>query len=145
MWKSTFFARFSLLDSRCMSDAITSTKLEQTGEIFWDNRCCLNACVSSFWARRMQVKWGVILFMCWLQNTDLIDFVWIQSHYIRLNGLVVNLFWNFLKHFLKGSTDYVIYRDYMVNRHFLFFSPLLLIYCTPVHRLDDMREVTRVT
>ena len=33
--KSTFFARFSLSGSRCMSDAITSTKLEQTGEFFW--------------------------------------------------------------------------------------------------------------
>ena len=31
--KSTFFARFSPSDSRCMSDAITSTKLEQTGDI----------------------------------------------------------------------------------------------------------------
>ena len=26
-----------------MSDAITSTKLEQTGKIFWDSRCCLSA------------------------------------------------------------------------------------------------------
>ena len=48
VWKSTFFARFSLSDSRCMSDAITSTKLEQTGEIFWDSRCCLSAWVSAF-------------------------------------------------------------------------------------------------
>ena len=64
--KSTFFARFSLSDSRCMSDAITSTKLEQTGERFWDSRGCLNAWVSAFWDRRMKVKWGVTLFMCWL-------------------------------------------------------------------------------
>ena len=28
-----FFARFSLSCSRCMSDAITGTKLEQTGKI----------------------------------------------------------------------------------------------------------------
>ena len=26
-----------------MSDAITITKLDQTGKIFWDNRCCLSA------------------------------------------------------------------------------------------------------
>ena len=26
-----------------MSDAITSTKLEQTAKIFWDSRCCLSA------------------------------------------------------------------------------------------------------
>ena len=46
--KSTFFARFSLSDSRCMSDALTNTNLEQTGEIFWDSRCCLSAWVSAF-------------------------------------------------------------------------------------------------
>ena len=57
---------FSLSGSRCMSDAITSTKLEQTGKIFWDSRCCLCAWVSAFWARRMKVKWGITLFMCWL-------------------------------------------------------------------------------
>ena len=34
MRKSTFFDFFFFLsDSRCMSDAITSTKLEQTGDI----------------------------------------------------------------------------------------------------------------
>ena len=26
-----------------MPDAITNTKLEQTGNLFWDNRCCLRA------------------------------------------------------------------------------------------------------
>ena len=31
-----------------MSDAITSTKLEQTGEIFLDNRGCLSTWVSAF-------------------------------------------------------------------------------------------------
>ena len=56
--KSTFYARFSLSDSICMSYAITSTKLEQTGEIFWDSRCCLSAWVCAFWARRVKVKWG---------------------------------------------------------------------------------------
>ena len=54
--ESTFFARFSLSDSRYMSDAITSTKLEQTGEIFWDSRGCLSAWVSAFLARLMKVK-----------------------------------------------------------------------------------------
>ena len=47
--KSTFFVSFfSLPSSRCMSDAITSTKLEQTREIFRDSRCCLSAWVSEF-------------------------------------------------------------------------------------------------
>ena len=31
-----------------MSDAISSTKLEQAGEIFWDSRFCLSAWVSAF-------------------------------------------------------------------------------------------------
>ena len=30
-----------------MSDAVTSAKLEQTGEIFWDSGACLSACVLS--------------------------------------------------------------------------------------------------
>ena len=49
MCKSTFFARCPLSDSRCMSDAITSTKLWQTGEIFWDSRGfqCMDICVLS--------------------------------------------------------------------------------------------------
>ena len=41
--KINFFACFWLSDSRCVSHAITSTKLEQTGEIFLDSRCCLSA------------------------------------------------------------------------------------------------------
>ena len=47
--KSTFFARFSLSDSRCMSDAITSTKLEQTGNILGQPRLfeCIGICVLS--------------------------------------------------------------------------------------------------
>ena len=40
------FRCFSLSDSRCMSNVITGTKLEQTGEIFCDSRCCLCARVS---------------------------------------------------------------------------------------------------
>ena len=48
--KSTFFARFSLSDSRCMSDAITSAKLKQTGEIFLGQPRlfeCMGICVLS--------------------------------------------------------------------------------------------------
>ena len=37
-----FSALFSLSDSRCMLDAITSTKPEQKGELFLDSRCCLS-------------------------------------------------------------------------------------------------------
>ena len=48
--KSTFFARFSFSDSRCMSDATTSTKLEQAGEIFLGQPMlfeCMGICVLS--------------------------------------------------------------------------------------------------
>ena len=48
--KSAFFARFSLSDSRCKSDAITSTKLEQTGKIFLGQPRlfeCMGICVLS--------------------------------------------------------------------------------------------------
>ena len=31
-----------------MLNAITSTKLKQTGELFWDSQCCLTAWVSTF-------------------------------------------------------------------------------------------------
>ena len=48
--KSTFFARFSLSGSRCMSDTITNTNLEQTGEIFLGQPMlfeCMGICVLS--------------------------------------------------------------------------------------------------
>ena len=48
--KSMFFARFPLSDSRCMSDAITSTKLEQTGETCLGQPMlfeCMGICVLS--------------------------------------------------------------------------------------------------
>ena len=54
--KLTFFAGFSLSDLSCMSDVITSTKLEQTGEIFFDSGSCLSAWVSTFSAQRVKVK-----------------------------------------------------------------------------------------
>ena len=47
--------------------------------------------VSAFLARRMKVKLGVTLFMCWLENTFLTDFVSIRPQYTRLDGLIVNL------------------------------------------------------
>ena len=36
----SFFVLFS--GSSCMSDAMTSTTVEKTGELFWDSRCCLS-------------------------------------------------------------------------------------------------------
>ena len=127
VWKATFFARFSLSGSRCMSDWITSTKLQQTGEVFWDSRCCLCAWVSAFWARRMKVKWGVTLFICWLYNTYLIAFVSIQPQYIWLESLIVGFKKKiilFLETFLEGSVDHTIYREYVANLFFTF------LYCS---------------
>ena len=48
--KSTFSARLSLSDSRCMSDAIASTKLEQTGDNTFGQPMlfeCMDICVLS--------------------------------------------------------------------------------------------------
>ena len=45
-----FFARFTLSDSRCMLDAITSTKLEQTGKIILGQPMlfeCMGICILS--------------------------------------------------------------------------------------------------
>ena len=48
MRKSTFFARFSLSDSRCMSDAITSTKLAaDRGNILGQPMLFMGICVLS--------------------------------------------------------------------------------------------------
>ena len=47
--KLTFFARFSLSDSSCMSDAITSAKLEPTGKLLGQPMLfvCMGVCVLS--------------------------------------------------------------------------------------------------
>ena len=31
------------------------------------------------------------------------------------------IFWGFLKTFLEGSVDHIVYRDYIVNRRFFFY------------------------
>ena len=56
----------------------------------------------------------------------------IQSQYIRLDGLVVDFVvvvvasgeGGFLKTFLEGSVDHIIYRDYTVNRRFFIYCSL---------------------
>ena len=40
----------------------------------------------------------------------------IQAQYIRFNGLIVEYLEDFLKTFLEGSVDRLIYWDYIVNR-----------------------------
>ena len=120
VWKSTFFARFSLSGSRCMSDAITSTKLEQTGEVFWDSPCRLSAWVSAFWARRMKVKWGL---PCLSADCKILtDFVYIYPKCIRLESLVVDFWWYLRRRiFLEGFVDHIIYWDNIANwRSFIY-------------------------
>ena len=60
-----------------------STKLKQTGKLFWDSWCCLSAWVSEFWAQLMSVKWGVPLFICWLY----------LSHRLCLNSGTIYSIW----------------------------------------------------
>ena len=55
------------------------------------------------------------------------DFDYIQPQNIRLDGLIVELFGDFLKTFLEGSVDLIIYRDYIVNRRFFIYCSLATI------------------
>ena len=85
-----------------MSDAITSTKLEQTGKIFWDSRCCfecIGICVLSPADESEMKGYLVYVLIVKKRQTYLIDFVSIQPQYIRLNSLIVEFGGDFLKHF----------------------------------------------
>ena len=106
MYKSTFFARFSHSDPRCVSDAITSTKLEQTGETFWDQPRlfeCMGICVlSPAHAREMRGYLVYVLIAKYL------------SHRFCLNSATVydrGILGGFSETFLEGSVDHIIYRD----------------------------------
>ena len=100
-----------------MSDGITSTKLEQTGEIFWDSRCCLECmgiCVLSpahesemrgYLVYVLIVKYLSILFKCRHSILDRTALSWNWG----VGGI-------FLKTFLEGSVNHIIFRDYIANR-----------------------------
>ena len=45
-----------------MSDTITSTKPEQTGELLWDNRCYLSAWVSAYLAHKFAMS-GCLVYL----------------------------------------------------------------------------------
>ena len=129
-----FFARFSLSDSRCMSDAITSTKLEQTGEILWDSQ--VHVWVHGYLCFEPSTwKWNEGLPCLHKQvivKKLLIDFVQIKPQYIKLDGLIVEALGDFLKTFLEGSMDHIIYRDYIPNRHSCIYCHLACVGTKPI-------------
>ena len=109
-----------------MSDAITSAKLEQTGKIFWDSRCCLCAWISAFFspAHESEMR-GYLVYVLIVKNL-LILFKFSQS---ILDWTALSwTFWGiFLKTFLEGSVDHIIYRDYIVNRRFFIYCSLATV------------------
>ena len=131
VWKWMFFARFLLSGSRCMSDVITSIKLELTGKIFWDSPCCFSAwviCVLSP-AHESEMR-GYLVYVLIVKNF---------SHWFCLNSATVLdwmvLSWNlgggFFETFFEGSVDHFIYRDYIVNRHFFIYCSLACMWHQP--------------
>ena len=104
-----------------MSDAITSTKLEPTGKIFWNSKMlfvCTGICVLSpahesemrgYRVYVLIVKYLLILFKFSHSILDWTALSWI------LGGI--------FKAFLEGSVDHIIYMDYIVNcRSFIYCS-----------------------
>ena len=120
-----------------MLDAISSTKLEQTGgNILGQPRLfeCMGICVLS---PVHESKTRSYLFYLLIVKYLFIMFKF--SHSI-LDWTV--LWWNFLgiflKTFLEESVDLIIYRDYIVNRRFFIYCSLatwatLPVRATPSH------------
>ena len=72
-----------------MSDAITSTKLEQTGGIFWDSRCCsecVGICVLSPGHENEMRGYLVLSADCKI----LISLILFKFSYITLDSLIVD-------------------------------------------------------
>ena len=119
MWKSTFFARFSLSGSRCISDAITSTKLEQTGE-FLDSRCCLSAWYLRFEHGHKCEMSGYLLIVKYLAHRfcwNSVTVYWIWGRYRGIWG-------GFLKTFLEASVAYTGITQWIGTHFFTSVSPV---------------------
>ena len=94
-----------------MSDAITSTKLEPTGKIFWDSRRCV---LSSAYENEMR---GYLVYVLIVKKK--------LSHRVCLNSATAykigrsyrEIWGDFFKHFY-------IYRDYVVKRRFFIYCSL---------------------
>ena len=78
-----------------MPDAISSTKLEQTGAIFWDSRCCLSViCVlSPAHESEMRGYLVYLLIVKYLSHWFCLNSAIVA--YIRSGGLTVELLEDF--------------------------------------------------
>ena len=115
--------RFLLSGSRCMSDAITSTKLEQTGKCFGTADA---VCVHGYLCFEPGVwKWNEGLPCLCADCKKLISSILFKFSHSILDLMVLS--WNFggiSKTFFEGSVDHIIYRDYIVNRRFFIYCSL---------------------
>ena len=107
-----------------MSDTITNTNLEQTGEIFLGQPMLfeyMGICVLSP-AHESEMK-GYLVYLLIVKYL---------SHRFCLNSATIyesgrpyrEIWGGFFKTFLEGSVDRVIYRDYIVNRRFFTYCRL---------------------
>ena len=106
-----------------MSDTITSTKLEEGGEIFWNSRCCLSAWVSAFFspAHESEMRGSLVFLSIVKYLSVLFKFSHSIEDWTTLSWNFVVVIVDFLKYFLERSVDHIIHRDYIVNRS-LFIS-----------------------
>ena len=83
---------------------------------------CMGICVLSLAHESEMRGYLGYLLIFFFFFTFLINFVQIQLQYIRLEGLIVDFFFFFLKGegylktCLEGSVDYIIYMNYIANR-----------------------------
>ena len=107
-----------------MSDAITSTKLEQTGEIFWDSRCCLSSWVGYLRFEPGAWKWNEGLPCLCADCKIFISLILFKLSHIILDWTALS--WNLGgggETFLEGSVNHIICRDHIVNlRSFIYRS-----------------------
>ena len=107
-----------------MSDAITSTKLEQTGGNILGQPMlfeCMGICVLSP-AHESEMR-GYLVYVLIVKK--LISLILFKFSHGTLDWTVLSWnFWGFFETFLEGSVDLIIYRDYIVNRRFFIYCSL---------------------
>ena len=103
-----------------MSDAITSTKLEQTGKNIWGQPVlceCMGICVvSPAHENDMRGYLVSVLIIKYLSHR----FFKNSATIYHIERPYCGIFGGFLEIFLEGSVDSIIYRDYTANRRHLF-------------------------
>ena len=98
-----------------MSDAIINTKLEQTGELFFGQPMlfeCMGICVLSP-AHESEMR-GYLVYLLTVKYSS-ISFKFSQS-ILDWTALSWNFLGIFFQTWLDGSVDYIIYREFTVNR-----------------------------